>query len=107
MVDSVHVDPDAVATYEAVAAQVADELTIAAAQLAAGTDPARIGAGLGLLGAEFATEFATAVADEQTALSTASALVAAYGRAVSGYAAATGTVDDSVAAAITKAGEQA
>ncbi|NEW38659.1 hypothetical protein GV794_24595 [Nocardia cyriacigeorgica] len=107
MARTVRIDPDAVSTYKVVADQVAGELAGAAAQLVPGTDAARIAAGVGLLGADFATEFVAAVGDDYTALSTAATLVTAYGQTVQGQAAAAGGLDADGAAALGRAGEQA
>ncbi|VFB00257.1 hypothetical protein [Nocardia cyriacigeorgica] len=107
MARTVRIDPDAVNTYKVVADQVAGELVGAAAQLEPGTDIARIASGVGLLGADFATEFVAAVGDDHTALTTAATLVTAYGQTVQGQAAAAADLDATAATALGRAGEQA
>ncbi|AXK85075.1 hypothetical protein IU443_04665 [Nocardia farcinica] len=104
--DTLKLDPAAIAAYTAIADTVSEQLADAAAASAGAVDQARLEADLGLLGAGFAARFTAAVAEHTQALTTAGQLVAAYGRVLRDYDSAMRTGDAETAAALDKAGEE-
>jgi hypothetical protein len=104
-VNTLKLDPAAMAAYTTIADAVSQELAQAAAVAAGAVNPAKLGADLGLVGAEFAARFTAAVTEHAQALSTAGQLVAAYGQVLRDYQAAVQGGDAESAAAIATTGE--
>ncbi|MQY25070.1 hypothetical protein [Nocardia aurantia] len=103
--DSLKLDPAALAAYTSIADSVSQQLSSAAAVAAGAVDPQRLAGELGVVGGEFATRFAAAVAEHAQALSTAGQLVATYGQVLRGYDGAVRQRDEETAAAVAQAGE--
>ncbi|WP_063021753.1 hypothetical protein [Nocardia niwae] len=103
--DTLRLDPAAVAAYTAIADAVSKQLASAATVASGAVDPERLAADLGLVGAQFAARFSAAVAEHAEALSTAGQLVGAYGRVLRDYRENAQGVDAATAAAITRSGE--
>ncbi|MFC7535730.1 hypothetical protein [Actinoplanes sp. GCM10030250] len=97
-------DPDAAALYITTAAHTADMLTTAADHADAAATASL--AGLGLLGREFATTWATAVGSQAATVRIAAALLGAYSVAVSDHTAAVSDVDTDIAAALIAAAQE-
>lgn len=105
--DSVmRVDPEAMATYTAIADSVSQQLTSAASVAAGAVDPQKLVADLGMVGADFAAKFAAAVSEHAQALSTAGKLVSAYGRSLGTYTEGVQGTDADSAAAIARTEQQ-
>ncbi|MEU4343294.1 hypothetical protein AB0H00_18780 [Nocardia sp. NPDC023852] len=103
--DTLRLDPAAVAAYTAIADAVSRQLASAAAVASGAVNPDQLAADLGLVGAEFAARFATAVSEHAQALSTAGQLVGAYGQVLRDYSAKAQGADADTAGAIDHAGE--
>ncbi|MFE7744103.1 hypothetical protein [Nocardia sp. NPDC057455] len=103
--DTLKLDPAAMAAYTAIADAVSKQLASAATVASGAVDPDRLAADLGLVGAEFAARFSAAVAEHAEALSTAGQLVGAYGQVLRGYSDDAQNVDAETAGAITRSGE--
>ncbi|MFR9770424.1 hypothetical protein [Nocardia sp. SC052] len=103
--DTLRLDPAAVAAYTAIADAVSEQLASAATVASSAVDPERLAADLGVVGAEFAARFSAAVSEHAEALSTAGQLVSAYGRVLRGYSENAQDVDAATASAITRSGE--
>ncbi|MBF6074428.1 MULTISPECIES: hypothetical protein [Nocardia] len=103
--DTLRLDPAAVAAYTAIADAVSKQLASAATVASGAVDPERLAADLGLVGAEFAARFSAAVSEHAEALSTAGQLVGAYGQVLRGYSESAQDVDAATASAITRSGE--
>ncbi|WP_040796130.1 hypothetical protein [Nocardia higoensis] len=104
--DTLKLDPAAVAAYTAIADTVSEQLANAAQAGAGALDRSRLEADLGMLGAGFAAKFTAAVAEHTQALSTAGQLVGAYGQALRDYSAAMTTSDAASAAELAKTSEE-
>ncbi|MGQ4596347.1 hypothetical protein [Nocardia sp. R6R-6] len=104
--NTLELDPAAVAAYTAIADAVSEQLASAAAVASGAVNPAQLAADLGLVGAEFAARFSAAVSEHAEALSTAGQLVGAYGRVLRDYREQAQSVDAATAGAITQAGEE-
>ncbi|MBF6168062.1 hypothetical protein IU486_25410 [Streptomyces gardneri] len=104
--DTLKLDPAAMAAYTAIADAVSKQLASAAAVASGAVDPDRLAADLGLVGAEFAARFSAAVSEHAEALSTAGQLVGAYGQVLRGYSEEAQGVDAATATAITRSGEE-
>lgn len=103
--DTLKLDPAAVAAYTTIADSVSQQLASAAADAVGAVNPQQLSADLGLVGAQFAARFTAAVTEHAQALETAGQLVAAYGQVLHGYREQVGTDDTDAAAAITRNGE--
>ncbi|HLS75547.1 MAG TPA: hypothetical protein VK083_02000 [Nocardia sp.] len=104
--DTLKLDPAAIAAYTAIADTVSEQLTDAARAGAGALDRSRLEADLGLLGAGFAAKFTAAVAEHAQALSTAGQLVGAYGQALRDYSAAMTEGDAASAARLAATSEE-
>jgi hypothetical protein len=104
-VDTLKLDPAAMAAYTTIADTVSQQLASASAVAAGAMNPDQLTTDLGLIGAGFAARFTAAVAEHTQALSTAGRLVAAYGQVLRDYSQAAQGVDADAAGAITRAGE--
>lgn len=104
--DALRVDPEAMATYSAIANSVSQQLTDAASVAAGAVDAKQLIADLGVVGADFAAKFTAAVSDHAQALSTAGRLVSAYGSNLDAYTAGVQGTDAHSAAAIGKTEQQ-
>ncbi|WP_378738377.1 hypothetical protein [Nocardia brasiliensis] len=103
--DTLNLDPAAVAAYTAIADAVSQQLASAAAVASGAVDPDQLTTDLGLVGADFAARFAAAVSEHAQALSTAGQLVGTYGEILRGYSTDMQGVDADTAGAITRTGE--
>lgn len=103
--NTLELDPAAVAAYTAIADAVSKQLASAAAVASGAVNPDQLAADLGLVGAEFAARFSAAVSEHAQALSTAGQLVSAYGQVLRGYSEQAQGVDAATAGAISQAGE--
>ncbi|MGV9674741.1 hypothetical protein ACWDSJ_05645 [Nocardia sp. NPDC003482] len=103
--NTLKLDPAAMATYTAIADTVSRQLASASATAAGAVNPGRLSADLGLVGADFAARFTAAVSEHAQALSTASQLVAAYGQVLRESSTAAQGTDDASAGAIANTGE--
>ncbi|MFI9504472.1 hypothetical protein [Nocardia sp. NPDC052566] len=103
--DTLKVDPVAMATYTAIADTVSQQLASAAEVAVGAVNPERLAADLGLVGSQFAQRFTAAVQEHTDALSTAGKLVAAYGELLRGYTGQVQSVDAGTSDAVARAGE--
>ncbi|MCM6776151.1 hypothetical protein NDR87_19350 [Nocardia sp. CDC159] len=103
--NTLKLDPVAMAAYTAIADTVSEQLAAAAAVAAGAVNPGQLSADLGLVGSEFAARFTAAVSEHAQALSTASRLVATYGQVLRDHNVASQGIDSGSAAAVTRAGE--
>ncbi|WP_280268049.1 hypothetical protein [Nocardia wallacei] len=103
--NTLKLDPAAMAAYTTIADTVSQQLASAAAVAEGAVNPERLAADLGLLGADFAARFTAAVTEHAQALSTAGQLVSAYGQVLRGFDAAVESNETEAAAAMTRAGE--
>ncbi|MEU7633579.1 type VII secretion target [Nocardia sp. NPDC049220] len=103
--ETLRLDPAAVAAYTTIADAVSRQLASAAEVTSGAVDPDQLAADLGLVGAEFAARFATAVSEHAQALSTAGQLVGTYGQVLRMYSENAQRVDTDTAGAIDQAGE--
>ncbi|MFI6173341.1 hypothetical protein ACIBCN_41650 [Nocardia sp. NPDC051052] len=103
--DTLKLDPAAVAAYTAIADAVSQQLASAASVASGAVNQDQLVADLGLVGADFAARFTTAVAEHAQALSTAGQLVGTYGQVLRDYSADMQGVDVDTAGAITRTGE--
>ncbi|WP_067855493.1 hypothetical protein [Nocardia shimofusensis] len=104
--DTLNLDPAALAAYTAIADTVSEQLANAAQTGAGAIDRSRLEADLGMLGAGFAAKFTAAVAEHTQALTTAGRLVGAYGQALRDYSAAMTTGDTASATELAKTSEE-
>ncbi|MGV9614230.1 hypothetical protein [Nocardia xishanensis] len=104
--DTLKLDPAAMAAYTAIAETVAQQLAQASAAASGAVNPQKLDADLGMVGAEFVARFTAAVSEHTQALSTAGQLVAAYGQVLRDYGAAMQTGDAEAAAALAKTEEE-
>ncbi|GAA5064109.1 hypothetical protein [Nocardia callitridis] len=103
--DTLELDPAAMAAYTAIAEAVSQQLASASAVASRAIDPGQLTTDLGILGAEFTARFSTAVNEHAQALSTAGQLVGAYGQVLQGYTTAAQDDDATTAQAITRTQE--
>ncbi|RDI64455.1 hypothetical protein [Nocardia pseudobrasiliensis] len=103
--NTLKLDPAAMAAYTTIADTVSEQLASAAAVAGGAVNPGQLSADLGLIGAEFAARFTAAVSEHAQALSTASQLVAAYGEVLRTNTVTAQGSDTAAAAAITRTGE--
>ncbi|QIS17861.1 hypothetical protein [Nocardia terpenica] len=103
--NTLKLDPAAMAAYTTIADTVSQQLASAAAVAAGAVQPEQLAADLGLVGAEFAATFTAAVSEHAQALSTAGQLVSTYGQVLRRYNAAMQGTDADSAAAVTRSGE--
>ncbi|WP_405161584.1 hypothetical protein OG203_35435 [Nocardia sp. NBC_01499] len=103
--DTLKLDPAAVAAYTAIADAVSQQLASAAAVASGAVNQDQLVTDLGLIGADFAARFTTAVGEHAQALSTAGQLVGTYGQILRDYSAGMQDVDADTAGAITRIGE--
>lgn len=103
--DTLKLDPAAVAAYTAIADAVSQQLASAAAVASGAVNQDRLTADLGLIGADFAARFTMAVSEHAQALSTAGQLVGTYGEILRGYSTDMQGIDTDTAGVITKTGE--
>ncbi|WP_167473462.1 MULTISPECIES: hypothetical protein [Nocardia] len=101
--DTLKLDPAAMAAYTKIAETVSQQLASAAQVAGGAVNPERLSADLGLIGAQFAQRFTAAVTEHQQALSTAGRLVAAYGAVLRGYSADMHASDVDTAAKLDRA----
>lgn len=104
--DTLRLDPAAMAAYTAIADAVSEQLASAATVASGAVHPDQLAADLGLVGAEFAARFTAAVADHAQALSTAGQLVSAYGQVLRDYREKAQDVDAATAGSIARTGEE-
>ncbi|MBF6353284.1 hypothetical protein IU449_01760 [Nocardia higoensis] len=104
--DTLNLDPAALAAYTAIADAVSEQLANAAQAGAGAIDRSRLEADLGMLGAGFAAKFTAAVTEHTQALTTAGQLVGAYGQALRDYSAAMTTSDAESATELAKTSEE-
>jgi hypothetical protein len=104
-VNTLQLDPAALAAYTAIAEQVSQQLSSAAAVAAGAVDPAGLATDLGVVGGAFVARFTAAVSEHAQALSTAGQLVAAYGQILRDYEAAVRGTDAATAAWLARTGE--
>jgi len=104
--DTLKLDPAAVAAYTAIADTVSEQLANAAQASSGAVDQSRLEADLGMLGAGFAAAFTAAVTEHTQALTTAGQLVGAYGQVLRDYSAAMTTSDAESAAELAKTSEE-
>ncbi|WP_231390407.1 hypothetical protein [Nocardia sp. CNY236] len=102
MVDTLGLDPAAVAAYTAIADAVSEQLASAAAVVSGAVHPQQLSTDLGLVGAEFAARFTAAVSEHAQALSTAGQLVGAYGHVLREYTEHVSDIDATTATAISR-----
>lgn len=107
MPQQIRIDPDAFTVYNGAAGHVSAELHSAAHYLETRADPAGVAASVGLVGAEFATDFAAALLAQQTVLRSAAAMIDAYCDWVRDFGHLTDNVDKATAGALAVAGEKA
>ncbi|MBU3061535.1 hypothetical protein KO481_08365 [Nocardia sp. NEAU-G5] len=103
--DTLKLDPAAMAAYTSVADTVSQQLASAAVAAGGAVNPEQLAADLGEVGAEFAAQFTAAVSQHVQALSTAGQLVHAYGQVLRGYNTDMQSSDSGTATAIAKTGE--
>ncbi|MBF6327457.1 hypothetical protein [Nocardia transvalensis] len=104
--NTLKLDPAAMAAYTTIADTVSEQLASAAAVAAGAVQPEKLSADLGLVGADFAARFTAAVSEHAQALSTAGQLVAAYGQVLRGYNTTAQVTDADSAGAIAQTGEE-
>ncbi|WP_433662778.1 hypothetical protein ACQPW1_11880 [Nocardia sp. CA-128927] len=103
--DTLKLDPAAVAAYTAIADAVSQQLASAAAVASGAVNQNQLATDLGLVGADFAARFTTAVSEHAQALSTAGQLVGTYGEILRGYSTNMQGIDTDTAGALDKTGE--
>ncbi|RJO69968.1 hypothetical protein D5S18_29275 [Nocardia panacis] len=103
--DTLKLDPAAMAAYTRIADAVSAQLTSAAEVAGGAVAPERLAVDLGLVGAQFAQRFTAAVTEHQQALSTAGRLVGAYGDVLRGHTTEMGDSDSETAAALARTKE--
>lgn len=103
--NTLKLDPAAMAAYTTIADTVSQQLASAASVAEGAVNQERLSADLGMLGADFAARFTAAVSEHAQALSTAGQLVSAYGQVLRGFDTTVQVGDADAAAAITRTGE--
>ncbi|MBF6210274.1 hypothetical protein IU433_00555 [Nocardia puris] len=104
--DTLKLDPAAMAAYSAMARTVAEQLASAASAASGAVNPQKLDTDLGLIGAEFVARFTSAVQEHTQALSTASQLVSAYDRVLRDYDERMRAGDASTARALSRTEEE-
>ncbi|WP_024802236.1 hypothetical protein [Nocardia sp. BMG51109] len=103
--NTLKLDPVAMAAYTTIADTVSQQLASAAAVAEGAVNPEKLTADLGMLGADFAARFTAAVSEHAQALSTAGRLVSTYGEVLRGLDASVQHSESGAVADMTRTGE--
>ena len=99
------IDPEALARYNAVAAEVAQMLTTAAHTASTGTGLDQVRTDLGIVGAEFADRLETVIGEHVQTLTTAASVVSTHGEQLRHHATTATGIDTDAAAGLERTGE--
>ncbi|WP_194835385.1 hypothetical protein [Nocardia sp. XZ_19_369] len=101
-----HLDPAAVAAYNATMQRVAADLVNAAKRAAGAPITAQLAADLGPVGARFASEFGILIESHAAALAAGAHLVGEYGKVMASFTGVAVEVDSHNADVITQVGDR-